>query len=177
VRCRSNGAIGEYEAALKISPAQPQLVMELAGVLEKQGRVDDAIGRYDALYRNNPAAQQLAANNLAMLLVTYRTDQTSLDRARDLTAGFITSDNGDLLDTHGWVRFKRREYQDALAVLERAAEHAPDSRVIHYHLGMAELQLGRRDRARTDLEAALAGSTDFSGAREAREALARLSSG
>jgi tetratricopeptide (TPR) repeat protein len=165
----------EYEKALSLTPADTRIVVELAALYERQGKVDAAISRYDGLYQASPAARELAANNLAMLLVTYRTDASSLDRARQLTSDFSTSDNGALLDTSGWVRFKRREYQDAVALLERAVEHAPDSRVIRYHLGMAELQAGQRDRARTNLETALQGQGTFSGAEEARTALASLS--
>jgi tetratricopeptide (TPR) repeat protein len=168
------GAISEYEAAIKIAPAEPQLVIELADLYEKQGRSDDAIARYEALYKSNPTMQQVAANNLAMLLVTYKKDRASLDRARDLTSTFASSSNGSFLDTNGWVRFKRGEYGDAVSVLERAITLAPASSVIHYHLGMAELQVGQRDRARSNLEAALAGSGSFSGVEEARLALATL---
>jgi tetratricopeptide (TPR) repeat protein len=169
-----NGAVGEYQAALRLGPAEPQLVAEAVRCYEKQGRIDDAIAGYEALYKANPRVQQLAANNLAMLLVTYKKDAASLDRARDLTSGFTTSDNGALLDTVGWVRFKRGEYKDALPALERAVERAPDSKVIRFHLGMAQLQLGLRDRARTNLELALTGSDSFQGVDEARVALASL---
>ena len=167
-------AVAEYEKAVQLAPGEPRLVVELATLYEKQGRTDDAIARYEVLYRTNPSVKQLAANNLAMLLVTYKTDKTSLDRARDLTSGFETSSDSSLLDTNGWVRFKRREYQDAAAVLQRAAERAPDAKIIRYHLGMAELQLGHRDRALSNLESALAGPGTFAGAEEARVALADL---
>ncbi len=109
-----------------------------------------------------------------MLLVTYKTDRASLDRARALTAGFEGSDNALLLDTLGWVRFKRREYRDAVIVLERAADRAPDSKVIRYHLGMAQLRTGEREHARANLETALSGSGNFTGSQEARSALASL---
>jgi tetratricopeptide (TPR) repeat protein len=170
----SPGALSEYAAALKLAPAEPQLVMDAARLYEQQGRIDAAIAGYEALYKENPKAQQWAANNLAMLLVTYKKDPVSLDRARELTLAFATSDNGALLDTVGWVRFKRGEYQQALQVLERATERAPDSRVIRFHLAMAQLQLGLRDRARTNLESALTGSETFEGSDEARTALAGL---
>jgi tetratricopeptide (TPR) repeat protein len=168
------GAANEYQAALKLAPADPQLVSDAAKVYEKQGRIDAAIAGYEALYRGNPQGKDFAANNLAMLLVTYRKDQESLDRARDLTTSFATSNNGMLLDTVGWVRFKRGEYQDALPTLERAMERAPDSKVIRFHLAMTQLRLGLRDRARTNLEAALTGSDSFQGADEARTVLATL---
>jgi tetratricopeptide (TPR) repeat protein len=169
-----DGAASEYQAAVKVVPGEPQLVAEAATFYEKHGRTDEAIAAYEGLYRQSPQAQKFAANNLAMLLVTYRHDPASLDRARDLTNGFATSDNGGLLDTMGWVRFKRGEYQQALATLERALDKAPDSRVIRFHLAMDQLQLGLREKARTNLESALNGAGSFQGAEEARLALANL---
>lgn len=168
------GAAGQYRVALKVAPTEAQLVADAAGFYEKQGRIDEAIAGYEALYKGNPRAQQFAANNLAMLLVTYKSDQLSLDRALDLTSSFSTSDNGTLLDTVGWVRFKRGEFRDALPTLERAAERSPESKVIRFHLAMTQLQLGLRDRARTNLESVLSGSSSFQGVDEARTALASL---
>jgi Flp pilus assembly protein TadD len=169
------GAVAEYEAALKTAPGETGLVTEFAALLEKQGRMDDAIERYETAYATTH--NRLIANNLAMLLVTHKKDRRSLDRARDLTRGFDTSTEGDLLDTRGWVHFKRAEYADALPALERAVRRTPDSPVIRYHLGMAELQAGRTERARADLESAVEGSASFPGADEARTALASLKSG
>jgi len=169
----SAGAIAAYSQGIKAAPAEPQLIMELGQLYVSQGRIDDAIASYEEWYRRNPQAQ-LVANNLAMLLVTYRTDQKSLDRARDLTAGFASSSNGSLLDTAGWVHFKRAEYAQALPELEHAAQERPESAEIRYHLGMAEMRAGLADRARTDLETAVAGSQRFDGSKEARAVLATL---
>lgn len=169
-----DAAMADYESALKIAPREAQLLAEAAALDEQHGHIDAAIAHYDALYRSQPAARQLAANNLAMLLVTYRKDQASLDRARDLTASFATSEDGALLDTNGWVRFKRGEYSTALSVLTLAASRSPDSKVIRFHLAMAELQLGESDRARSDLETALSGSASFLGSDEARATLTTL---
>jgi Flp pilus assembly protein TadD len=167
------GAIAAYDAAIKVAPNESQLVVELAQLEEGRGRVDAAIARYEELHRRNPHLQ-LAANNLAMLLATYKKDRQSLDRARDLTAGFESSNSSELLDTYGWVHFKRGEYAQALPVLERAAERSPEGREIRYHLGMAELQAGQRDRARTNLEAAAAGAVKYPWSDDARAVLAGL---
>jgi tetratricopeptide (TPR) repeat protein len=168
------GSIANYQTAVRLAPTQPRAVTELADLYEKQGRIDEAISCYEGLYKGDPGARQLAANNLAMLLVTHKTDQASLDRARVLTAGFETSANASLLDTDGWVHFKRREFRDAVAVLERAADRSPDSKVIRFHLGMAQLRTGERDNARNNLESALSGPGKFDGSEEARSALASL---
>jgi tetratricopeptide (TPR) repeat protein len=169
------GAIQAYETGLKASPDELQLVNELALLYEKSKRVDDAIALFDSAYKKNPRAQ-LLANNLALLLVTYKTDRPSLDRARDLSAPFATSSDGKLLDTYGWVHFKRGEYAEALPVLGRAADKSPNSKEIRYHLGMAELHAGQTDRAKADLENAVSGPNGFMGIDEARTTLASLKS-
>jgi tetratricopeptide (TPR) repeat protein len=170
----TTAAIEEYKAAQKLAPTQPRVATELAGLYEKQGRVDEAISCYESLQQGDSAAKQLAANNIAMLLVSYKTDKASLERARALTVDFDRTDNASLLDTLGWVRFKRREYRDAVVALERATDRSPDSKVIRYHLGMAQLKLGEPEHARANLESALSGSGSFTGSEEARSALASL---
>jgi cellulose synthase operon protein C len=109
------------------------------------------------------------------LLVTYRNDQASLDRARQLVTEFANSANPNLLDTYGWVLVRRGQYAEALPVLERAAELAPQSPVVRYHLAMAQLNSGQRDRARENLRVALTGTPNFAGVDQAREALKTLS--
>jgi Flp pilus assembly protein TadD len=167
------GVIVAYRSAIKASPAELQPVTELALYYENHGRAGDAIALYQESYRKNPRSE-LLANNLAVLLIRYRTDQASLDEARDLSSSFSSSSDGNLLDTNGWVHFKRAEYAQALPVLQRAVERAPASREFRYHLGMAEWRSGNSAGARRDLEAALAGAAKFSGADDARAALAVL---
>lgn len=167
------GAIKAYETGLKAAPNDVSLSVELASLDERQGRIDDAIARLDNVYKRNPG-QQVVANNLAMLLATYKTDRADLDRARDLSAAFADSTDPGLLDTHGWVRYKRGEYTEALPILERALEREPDSKEIRYHAAMAELHAGQRERARDNLQSALSGSRNFVGSDEARAVLASL---
>ena len=164
------GGIAAYEAGVRATHYAPELVQDLAALYERQGKPDSAIALYDQLHLRDPA-QEFAANNLAMLLVTYRTDKGSLGRAKQLTAAFANSDSGALLDTSGWVRFKLGETEDALQLLERAASRAPDSRVIRYHLAMAQLSAGQQDKARGNLEAVLKDAAAFTGFEEARIAL------
>lgn len=172
----SQGAIESFESAVKALPAEPALAIDLARLYEKQQRIDAAIGVYESLAKHNPASET-AANNLAMLLVTYKADRPSLDRARDLTAPFADSRNGGLVDTSGWVRFKRGENSEALEILARAASLAPESPEIRYHLAMAELKAGQDDRAKSDLEAALARGGQGGWSSDARAALAALRRG
>ncbi len=168
------GGIRTLEVGLSETGYALPIVSDLGSMYERQKRPDDAIRLYEELYKRNPRLE-LAANNLAMLLVTYRTDPASLDRARDLTAGFANSSMGPFIDTFGWVRLKRGEVTQALPALERAAQLNPESRVIRYHLGMAQKAAGQKERARETLEAAVDGAQGFAGLAEARTALLELS--
>jgi predicted Zn-dependent protease len=166
-------ATSAYEAGLKAVPFDPDLTYELAGMYERQGRAADAIARCEALYVHSPH-QARAASNLALLLVDHRTDQRSLDRARDLTAPFAASNDPVLLDAYGWVRYKRGETDPALTALERAVQAAPHAATTRYHLAMTQLKAGETAKARTNLEAALAAGSNFRGRTDAQLALASL---
>ena len=116
----------------------------------------------------------VAANNLAMLLVSHKKDDASLDRASRLTARFAESSNPAFLDTYGWVLYARGEYAAAVPPLQAAVGKSPQAHVLRYHLGMAQLKSGQLDAARANLEAALKSNQNFTGADEARSALASL---
>lgn len=162
-----------YEAARAALGLNPALVVDLAALYEKQNRVDDAIRLYEALHERSPRLD-IAANNLAMLLVSYRKDPASLSEAQELTAPFDHTDDPSLLDTQGWVRLKVGDLAEALPELEAAVAHAPKSKIIHYHLGMAEIEAKQLAKAKADLQMALEGGQNFMGADEARAALAKL---
>jgi len=170
------GAVAAYQAGIKAAPDQPQLVTELASYYIRQGQPDSAIGLFETLYQRQPGSSA-AASNLALLLATYKSDQPSLQRAQQLSASFANSNDGTLLDTSGWVLFRAGHLDRALPVLQRAESRDPGSGLIRYHVAMAELQAGEKDKGRADLEAALAGSPNFPGVTEARSALARLRPG
>lgn len=169
-----DGAIAVYRKALDATNYDPQIVAALSSLLEQRGRHEEAISLFEKLIVVRPKLA-LAANNLAMLLVTYRTDADSLTRARDLTAPFASATDGNLLDTFGWVRFKRGEQAEGLSALERAAELLPQSRPIRYHLAMAQIKAGLHDKARGNLQVSLEGNAAFPEADQARAALDQLS--
>jgi tetratricopeptide (TPR) repeat protein len=168
-------AASTYEGAIAAAGMIPTLVIDLAALYERQGRIDDAIKIYRALHDRSPRLEAVS-NNLAMLLVTYRKDQVSLNEAQELTSAFDHSDSPSLLDTQGWVRFKRGDLVEAIPELEAAAARAPNSKVIRYHLGMAQIEAKQLAKARSNLESALQGGQSFEGAEEARTALAKLRS-
>jgi Tfp pilus assembly protein PilF len=148
-------------------------MLELADLYQQLGRNDEAIAEYDALLKRDPA-NDVAANNLAMVLVTTRKDAESLSRASSLVERFAQSPNPAFLDTYGWVLYARGQYAAAVTPLKTASEKLPQAQVLRYHLGMAQLKVGEREAARANLEAAVAKDARYPGVEEARASLASL---
>jgi len=149
------------------------LEAQLASLYERGGRPDDAIEVYEAELRRNPQSE-MTDNNLAMLLVTYRKDAASLDRARELAARFSNSSNANFLDTYGWVLYKRGEAPAAVAALKTAVTEGLETPVVLYHLGMAQALAGQSAAARESLTRSLQSGKQFSGMDEARSTLDNL---
>jgi len=167
---RNEDAIKALQDGIQASSGAPQLISDLAELYEKMGRTDAAIAVYENLLKAD-ADSAAAANNLAMLLATYRSDKPSLDRARSLCERFASSRNPAFIDTWGWVLYKRGEYADAVTALQKAVDKAPQAPALLYHLAMAQLKSGARDSARTHLDQALKSGAAFTGSDEAKKTL------
>jgi tetratricopeptide (TPR) repeat protein len=151
------------------------LVGDLGRLYERLGRSGDAIALYEDLLKRDPRSP-LAANNLAMLLVTYRGDPASLARAQDLAQQLASSSEVSVIDTRGWVKFKSGDLRGAESLLRQAVDKEPGEPELHYHLGMAQLRSGERQPAQQNLETALSSGQPFVGRDEAKAALMRLKS-
>lgn len=170
---RNSAAFSAFQRGVDATHAPP-LLLQFAATYERLGQPADAIALYEDWLKREPTAD-LAANNLAMLLVTYRAqDEAARDRALQLTQHFANSVNAALVDTYGWVRYVRGEYEAALPPLQRAVELAPGAPLLHYHLGMAQFRAGKAEAARQQLNAAVVAGANYDGLDEARKTLALL---
>jgi tetratricopeptide (TPR) repeat protein len=151
------------------------LATDLAALHERVGKPDEAIKVYEQWLQRDPKSM-LAANNLAMLLLNYRNDKSSLDRAGKLADLLGSSSEPALLDTRGWVKFKSGDYQAAVNLLRQAANASADSNAVRYHLGMAQWKAGDAASARDNLQAVVKDNKPFLGMDEAKKALASLNS-
>jgi Flp pilus assembly protein TadD len=162
-----------YRDGLAASGDASVLGMDLAALYERDREPDRAIEVYERLHNSNPTSEPLA-NNLAMLLATYRDDGASHEKAEELVRGFRNSANPAYLNTYGWVRYRRGQYGEAVSYLRRAATASPENPLMHYHLGMALLASGDAAQARAEFERALASNQPFPGKDAAQRALASL---
>jgi tetratricopeptide (TPR) repeat protein len=169
---RNDDAIRILEQGLEKTGAAA-LGTDLAALYERLNRPDDAIRVYETMISREPGSVA-AANNLAMLLVSYRDDVSSLDRAEQLTGKLNHVSEPSILNTRGWVKFKRGEFQESLALLQQAVDKSPESPLMRYHLGMAQLKTGDRASAAKNLEAAVRSGRQFHGAKEAQAALEQI---
>jgi tetratricopeptide (TPR) repeat protein len=149
--------------------------LEVAGLLAAAGQPEDAIGQYETVLKVNPKSP-VAAGGLAMLLVSYRTDDVSLNRATSLVRPLGNSEDWRLLDAFGWVHLKNQDVNAALPALEKASARRPDASVLRFHLGMAQLRAGQTDQAEKNLSEAIEPGTHFLGRDEAKAVLAQLRS-
>jgi tetratricopeptide (TPR) repeat protein len=172
---RYDDAVGTLLAGIRQTQGSTLLIGDLGRLYERMGRSNDAIALYDGVLAKNPSAS-FAANNLAMLLVTYRQDAASIARAQDLAAQLASSADVAAIDTRGWVKFKSGDAHGAETLLRQAVDKQPADPELRYHLGMAQLHSGEHQPAQQNLETALSSSRPFVGRDEAKAALARLKS-
>jgi tetratricopeptide (TPR) repeat protein len=169
----NDAAIATLQAGVAKVAEPTALQSELATLYERNGKTDDAIQVYEKALQSDPKSDVIA-NNLAMLLVTYKKDPRSLDRAKELSQRFATSANPNFLDTYGWVLYKRGEGAAALNALQDSVTKSPGQPIQLYHLGMAQALVGQADAARDSLTRSLQTGKDFYGMDEAKATLEKL---
>ena len=117
----------------------------------------------------------MAANNLAMLLVTYDYDnELALKRAQELSSLLIEQKNPLFHDTAGWVHFGSGQYEKALPLIKRAHLSQPDNPEILYHLGMTYFKIDDLAKAKEYLSSAVESDRNYRGKEKAKETLALL---
>jgi len=166
-------AVAALRQGLAANPEDRSLTLALAETYQRTGEIDRSIAEYDKLLARNPR-DDVAANNVAAILTDSKADAASIARALQLAERFEDSTDPSALDTLGWVYFKAGRNDRALELLQRAADGAPQSAPIQYHLGMAYYKQGDATSAKAHLQRAVAANVSFGGLDEAREVLAKL---
>lgn len=166
------GAVNAYEKGLDTLKDDATLMIGLAGLHERKGDVDASMALYEKILEKLPD-NAVAVNNLAALLVDHRTDEQSLERAKQLAGKLEAVKRPDIQDTVGWVYYRTGDYAKAIDTLNEVVNAAPKVALFQYHLGMAHAKAGDKVKAKTHLTAALE-LGDFQGAEEARSVLKDL---
>ena len=163
-------AVELLDRAAPLGPPDGPARYLAAQILIGQGRSDEAEARLRDVIDKNPANNS-ARNDLAWLLASRSAElDTALALAEQARRASPTA---EVIDTLGFVKLKRGESESAVSLFEEALGLRPKDPTIRYHLGLALLQAGDRERALGALREALA-SGPFPDAEAAREQIARL---
>ncbi len=150
-------ALALYNEALAEFPDDGDLLYGRSLVYERQNRVELAEKDLRVLVDADPEDSR-ALNALGYMLTVHT---QRLDEAHALIDKALKLEPNDpaILDSMGWVQYKRGETQDALVLLRRAFDRFPDAEVAA-HLGEVLWSLGNRAEARTIWDAALKEAPD-----------------
>lgn len=143
----------------------------LANAYSDSDRRDEAIEIYERLLTTAPNDIALL-NNLAVLY-TGRDGVRALELAG--RAAKAAPRSAAVLDTYGWLLVNQGKVSEGFGMLRNAHLRAPNVPEIRYHMAVALEKLGRTADALREVNAALAVSQRFDGAKEAIELRNRLS--
>jgi tetratricopeptide (TPR) repeat protein len=153
----SNGGEGDQALAriddvLARFPGHPDVLYQKSILLEKAGRTDAAIATLEALYRDRPQDSAIS-NALGFILADHDRD---LPRAQRLISAALKTepDNPAILDSLGWLQFRRGMLAAALPLLERAYRLDQDGD-IGAHWGEVLWAMGDKVKARETWNRAL----------------------
>ena len=119
------------------------------GLLQQQtGRVDDAIATYEHVLKKGEP-NPVIFNNLAWLYLT-KEDKRAEEYARK--AYDIAPERAEIVDTYGWVLFKRGQLNQGLSLLQQALVLAPRNPEIGLHVAQVLHHSGRDKEARPLVE-------------------------
>jgi tetratricopeptide (TPR) repeat protein len=121
------GSLAAVDAGLARHPQHPQLLYHRAMLLVRSDRLREAIGAFEALLRQRPDDPTV----LNALGYTLGDNRRQLPRATRLVerALELSPDNAAIMDSVGWLRFRRGDAQGALPLLERAYRISRDAEI------------------------------------------------
>jgi tetratricopeptide (TPR) repeat protein len=151
-------AVAALRGALLARPRDEELLYALAAAYERAGQAEVAIAQMRALLTMNPDHVEA----LNFLGYTFAEQGVRLDEAEKLVrrALQLKPRSGHVLDSLGWVLFRRGEHRKAVEVLEQAESLAGPDATILEHLGDAYRATARLGDAAQAYRRALAGVGD-----------------
>jgi tetratricopeptide (TPR) repeat protein len=117
------------------------------------GSLHDELGAWEKgidFMRRALAVDPEHAHAMNYIAYTYALKETRLEEAETLArrALELLPESGAIMDTLGWVLFKKGRLAEARVEMERAAGVTPADAVVREHLGDVYFALGERDLAR-----------------------------
>jgi tetratricopeptide (TPR) repeat protein len=161
-----NQALARIDDALARFPGHPDVLYQKAILLERAGRTEAAIAQLEALYRERPQDSAIS-NALGFILADHNRE---LSRAERLINSALKSepDNPAILDSLGWLQYRRGMLLAAQPLLERAFRLDQDGD-IGAHWGEVLWALGDKAKARETWNRALMVDPDNASVKAAQQ--------
>jgi tetratricopeptide (TPR) repeat protein len=149
-----DGMVTDMEKAKQLSPKDARPAVALGSLLQQAGHLPEAKANYERALELQPD-NIVALNNLAYLLAETGGD---LNRALELARRVQRKQPGvpALTDTLGWIYLKMNLQDSAIQIFRADVIKQPDNPTFRYHLGVALWRKGDKEKARTELQTALA---------------------
>jgi tetratricopeptide (TPR) repeat protein len=153
----ADDALQQIEATRRRFPGHPEVAYQRAILLERAGHTAEAVQALEQLHRARPRDATLT-NALGFILADHDRD---LPRAEKLIRAALGSepDNPAILDSLGWVDYRRGAIAAALPLLERAWRLFRDGDIAA-HYGEVTWASGAQERARQIWSEALTADPD-----------------
>jgi len=165
-------SVAQYEALLAKNPNQAGPHMLLGTIYDMKKQFDLSEKHYREALKINPDFAP-ASNNLAYLLAQQEKD-LNIALAFAQKAKEKLPDDPNVMDTLGWVYYKKGVYASAINEFLDSIKKNEKNAVIYYHLGLAYYKNNEKTKAAEQMEKALSISKDFDGADDARKTLSEL---
>ncbi|PJB29843.1 hypothetical protein CO110_03665 [Candidatus Desantisbacteria bacterium CG_4_9_14_3_um_filter_40_11] len=148
-------SLKHFDRAIQINPKLLNAYFQEAVIYESRKNIDKAVENYEnflTLNKIQDADGVRAANNLAFLYAEHK--PARLDEALQLAEkiNILVPHNGSLLDTLGWVHYRRGNYRMANEMLEKGLSCSPNNLDILLHLSKTLIKLGQMDAAKKTLK-------------------------
>jgi tetratricopeptide (TPR) repeat protein len=161
-----NDAHARLTAFLSTNQGHTTARLWLGNIEVLKGDHKAALEQFRKVVEADPGNAQ-ALNNLAYALLEHGRPDEALKYAEKAVE--LAPQRPAPADTLGWVLYRRGVYGAAVKHLERAALHRDANVVSKYHLAMAYVKAGDRERGRATLAAALKSNPNLPEARMALE--------
>jgi len=137
IQGQTKQAVERLENAIAEDATNIAAHLTLAALYVATQDYDNACRVYEDALEVNPTLW-IAANNLAFLISEYSDGDSGLDKALELAkkANDLRPEDPAILDSLGWIYFKKGEVETAQDLIEKAVGKAPENAVLNYHLGM-----------------------------------------
>ncbi|WP_456434349.1 tetratricopeptide repeat protein [Thermosulfuriphilus sp.] len=131
--------------ALKLVPEDTSLLLELAYILERASRREEALKVALKVLEKEP--ENPAALNFVGY--TWADMGIKLDEAEEMIKKALKArpNDGYIIDSLGWVYYRKGQYKKAFQELKKAVSLTPDDPIINEHLADVCVKLGYYQRA------------------------------